>query len=41
MLQKCGVMIQHIMTKYKQMHSAFIEALNKLLEEQLFKGQDV
>ena len=41
LLEKHGVTIQHTMTKYKQMHMAFIEALNKLLVEQLFKVQDV
>ena len=38
MLQKLGVVIRHVMTKYK--HMAFVEALNKLLMEQLFKVQD-
>ena len=40
MLEKHGVMIQCAMTKYKDTHMAFIEALNKLLTEQLFKVQD-
>ena len=40
MLQKRGVKIQRITTKYKYMHTAFIEALNKLLAENLFKVQD-
>ena len=40
MLEKCGVKIQCMMTKYKHMHMAFIEALNKLLKENLFKVQD-
>ena len=29
------------MTKYKHTHMTFIEALNKLLAEQLFKVQDM
>ena len=41
MLRKCGVMIKHKMTKYKHMHMASVEALNKLLTENLFKVQDV
>ena len=41
MLEKYGAMIQCAMTKYKHTHMAFIEALNKLLAEQLlFKVQD-
>ena len=40
MLEKHGVCIGHIRTKYKHMHMAFVEALNKLLAEQLFKVQD-
>ena len=40
MLQKYGVMIRHIRMKYKHMHMAIIEALKKLLAEQLFKVQD-
>ena len=35
--EKHGVMIQCTMTKYKHTHMAFIEALNKLLAENLFK----
>ena len=41
MLEKCGFMIQRVTMNYKHMHTAFIEALNKLLIEQLFKVQDV
>ena len=37
MLQKHGVTIRHMTTKYKHTHMTFIEALNKLL----FKVQDV
>ena len=40
MLQKHGVKIQCTTTKYMHTHMAFVEALNKLLEEQLFKVQD-
>ena len=40
MLEKHGEKIQCTATKYKHMHSAFIEALNKLLAENLFKVQD-
>ena len=40
MLEKNGVMIWHAMTKYKHTHTAFVEALNKLLTEELFKIQD-
>ena len=39
MLEKHGVKIWHITTKYKYMH-AFFEALNKQLAENLFKVQD-
>ena len=41
LLEKHGVMIWSIMMKYKHTHMAFIEALNKLLTEELFKIQDV
>ena len=40
MLEKHGVRIQHTTTKYKHTHTAFVEALNKILAEQLFKVQD-
>ena len=40
LLEKNGVTIQHATTKYKHTRSAFVEALNKLLAEQLFKVQD-
>ena len=40
MLEKHEVKIQHITTKYKHIHTAFVEALNKILAEQLFKVQD-
>ena len=41
MLEKHGVTIQCKTTKYKHTHMAFVEALNKLLTETLFKVQDV
>ena len=31
LLEKHEVRIQHAMTKYKQTHTAFVEALNKIL----------
>ena len=40
MLEKQEVKIQRVMTKYKHTHTAFIEALNKILAERLFKVQD-
>ena len=40
MLEKNQVKIQRVMTKYKHTHSAFVEALNKILAERLFKVQD-
>ena len=40
MQEKCGVKIGCTTTKYKHTHTAFIEALNKLLMDQLFKIQD-
>ena len=41
MLKKHRVTIQCAMTKYKHIHMAFVDALNKLLEEKLFKFQDM
>ena len=41
MLEKHEVRIQHAMTKYKHTRTAFVEALNKILAENLFKVQDV
>ena len=32
--------IQHVMTKYKHTHTEFVEALNEILTERLFKVQD-
>ena len=37
MLQKNEVKIRRVMTKYKHTHTAFVEALNKILAERLFK----
>ena len=39
-LEKHGIKIQQITTKYKHTHTAFVEALNKILAERLFKVQD-
>ena len=40
MLEKNEVKIQCVRTKYKHTHTAFVEALNKILAERLFKVQD-
>ena len=40
MLERNEVKIQQVMTKYKHTHTAFVEALNKILIERLFKVQD-
>ena len=40
MLEKHEVRIQHAVTKYKYTHTAFVEALNKMITENLFKVQD-
>ena len=40
LLQKHEVKIRRVMTKYKHTHTAFVEALNKILTERLFKVQD-
>ena len=40
MLEKNEVKIWRVMTKYKHTHTAFVEALNKILTERLFKVQD-
>ena len=40
MLEKHEVKIQRTATKYKHTHTTFVEALNKMLTEQLFKVQD-
>ena len=39
-LEKQGVKIRRVTTKYKHTHTAFVEALNKILAERLFKVQD-
>ena len=40
MLEKQEAKIQQVTTKYKHTHKAFVEALNKILAERLFKVQD-
>ena len=40
MLEKQEVKIQRVTKKYKHTHTAFVEALNKILAERLFKVQD-
>ena len=40
LLEKHVVKIQRVTTKYKHTHTAFLEALNKILAERLFKVQD-
>ena len=40
MLEKHDVKIQRVTTEYKHTHTAFVEALNKILGERLFKIQD-
>ena len=40
MLEKNEVKIWRVTTKYKHTHTAFVEALNKILAERLFKVQD-
>ena len=40
MLEKHGVKIQQVTTKYAHTHTAFAEALNEILTERLFKVQD-
>ena len=40
MLEKQEVNIRRVMMKYKHTHTAFVEALNKILAERLFKVQD-
>ena len=39
-LEKHEVTIRCVTTKYKHPHTAFVEALNKLLTEKLLKVQD-
>ena len=39
-LEKQEVKIRQVTTKYKHTHTAFVEALNKILAERLFKVQD-
>ena len=40
MSEKQEVKIRRVATKYKHTHTAFVEALNKILAERLFKVQD-
>ena len=40
MLEKHEVKIWRVTTKYAHTHTAFVEALNKILTERLFKVQD-
>ena len=40
MLEKQEVKIQQVTTKYKHTHKTFVEALNKIFTERLFKVQD-
>ena len=40
MFEKNEVKIRRVTTKYKHTHTAFVEALNKILAERLFKVQD-
>ena len=40
LLEKQEVKIRRVTTKYKHTHTAFVEALNKILAERLFKVQD-
>ena len=39
-LEKQEVKIRRVTTKYKHTHTAFVEALNKILADRLFKVQD-
>ena len=39
-LEKHEVRIQQVTMKYKHTHTAFVEALNKIIAERLFKVQD-
>ena len=40
LLKKHGVKIRRVTSKYKHTHTAFVEALKKILAERLFKVQD-
>ena len=40
MLEKNEVKIRRVTTKYKHTHTAFVNALNKIVTERLFKVQD-
>ena len=41
MIEKHDVKIQQVTTKYKHTHRAFVEALNKILTDRLFKVHNV
>ena len=41
LLEKNGCKIQRLTMKYKHTRTVFVEALNRVLAEQLFKLQDV
>ena len=41
MLEKNEVKIRRVTTKYKHTHTAFVEALNKIFAERLFKVQEL
>ena len=41
LLEKHGACIRCVMKKYKHTHTAFVEALSKIIAKQLFKVQDV
>ena len=40
MLRKNEVKIRRVTMRYKHTHTAFVEALNEILTERLFKVQD-
>ena len=40
MLEKHEVKIRRVTTRYKHTHTAFVEVLNKILADRLFKAQD-
>ena len=40
LLEKQEVKIRQVMMKYAHTHTAFVEALNKILAERLFQVQD-
>ena len=40
MLNKNEVSVKHVTSQYKHSHTVFVDALNKILRDQLFKVQD-